>query len=87
MTMRFGFELRKVRDELRLTQQQAAVLLDLSPATIANWELGRVSKINAVTQEGVWARVRLYKRICAKVQDTEASISRAVIRGREGIGE
>ena len=53
MTMRFGFELRKVRDELRLTQQQAAVLLDLSPATIANWELGRVSKINAVLRRNL----------------------------------
>lgn len=57
--MTFAESLKAQRERLRLTQAEAATLLDVSPRAIWQWEQGQ--KPLAVTAEGVIARLKRAK--------------------------
>lgn len=55
--MTFPEQLKNYRDQLGLTQDQAASLLSISKRTYCDWEYGK-STPSQVTQEGVIARLQ-----------------------------
>jgi DNA-binding XRE family transcriptional regulator len=57
--MTFPESLKHHRERLQLTQAQLAVLLEVSPRAIWQWEKGQVPIV--LTQEGALARLKALK--------------------------
>jgi DNA-binding transcriptional regulator YiaG len=53
----FSETFKVLREQLGLTQMEAAVLLDSTPSQVSRWE-GGTSVPHTLTQEGILARLR-----------------------------
>lgn len=71
--MSFSQDIRRERRRLRLTQAQAAALLDVSRDTVASWESERNTPIS-LTQEGALTRLRALED--ALYRDSESTFFR-----------